>query len=492
MKQITFLIFALGLFFQVEAKHKPTVHIIGDSTVKNGKEDGSNGLWGWGDQTDSNMEGAKLNAQTVAEGIKALRNCKLLTYLSDQFTSETSAKSKSKREYNVTRFGAVGDGKTLNTMSIQSAIDHCAAKGGGTVVVPKGVFLCGAIFLKQGVDLRIDRDGILKGTTNIEDYPVIATRWEGEEREWTSALVNAFDMNNFTLSGEGMIDGSGEKWVEINRGKRLAPTPAPTGKPRYGSPRLIALQNCKNSTVSGLNLKNQACWCLFILYSENIEVKNLTIRAEHNIPMSDGMDVDSSNGIHISECDIDVNDDCIAIKSGKDEDGRRVNRPCENVLIEKCTFRYGHGGVSMGSEMSGGIRKITIQDCVMEADNWAPIRFKCQPSRGGVVEDITYRNIRLNNTRKAFEFNMEWRMVNPKPASDPLPIFRNVKISNVSGATATVGDMHGLKDSPVRHVVFENCDITAKSGFVVDNVEDIDLSGLKIQVSEGEPVIWKK
>jgi hypothetical protein len=146
----------------------------------------------------------------------------------------------------------------------------------------------------------------------------------------------------------------------------------------------------------------------------------------------------------------------------------------------------------MGSEMSGGIRNILIQDCVMEADNWAPIRFKCQPSRGGVVENITYRDIELKNTRKAFEFNMEWRMVNPRPASDPLPVFRNVKIINVSGTTDKVGDMHGLKGSPIRNVVFENCRISAKTGFTIDNVEELGLSGLNIQVQEGEPVIWKK
>ena len=437
------------------------------------------------DRTHTNLAGAQLNALTVAEGVRALRSCDL----SDYFTYETGAKFAGKRRYPVTRNGAVGDGQTLNTKAIQETIDQCASSGGGVVVIPSGTFLSGAIFLKQGVDLFIEKDGVLKGTTNLPDYPVVKSRWEGEERDWTSALVNAFDMNNFTLSGEGTIDGSGEDWVVLARNKKLVPV---EGRQSYERPRLIALQNCKQSEVSGLNLKNQACWCLFILYSEGIEVKNLTIRAEHNIPMSDGMDIDSSKKIHIVGCDIDVNDDCIAIKSGKDEDGRRVNRPCEDVLVERCTFRYGHGGVSMGSEVSGSIRNITIQNCVMEADNWAPIRFKCQPSRGGVVENITYRNIQLKNTRKAFEFNMEWRMVNPKPASDPLPVFRNVKIINVSGTTEVVGDMHGLKDSPVRDVVFENCNITAKRGFVIDNVEGIDLSGLKIQVSEGEPVTWKK
>ena len=122
-------------------------------------------------------------------------------------------------------------------------------------------------------------------------------------------------------------------------------------------------------------------------------MENLTIRAEHNIISSDGIDVDSSRNVRITGCDIDVNDDCIAIKSGKDEDGRRVNRPAEDILVEKCRFRYGHGGVSMGSETSGGIRNVEIRDCIVDADNWAPIRFKSQPSRGGVVENIIYRDI---------------------------------------------------------------------------------------------------
>jgi len=441
------------------------------------------------DHTHTNMIGAKLNALTVAEGIKALRTCNLGEYFSYVANRDLSAKYNSKREYPVTQFGAIGDGQTLNTKSIQMAINKCEADGGGVVVISQGVFLSGSIFMKQGVDLRIEKGGVLKGTTNLKDYQVVATRWEGVEQDWTSALVNIFNINNFTVSGEGEIDGSGEQWVELNKNKKIV---SANGRLAYGRPRLIAIQNCRNAEISDLNLKNQACWGLFILYSENIKVENLTIRAEHNIPMSDGIDVDSSKDIHITGCDIDVNDDCIAIKSGKDEDGRRVNRPCESVLIEKCIFRYGHGGVSMGSEISGGIHNVTIQNCVMEADNWAPIRFKCQPSRGGVVEDIIYRDIILKDTRKAFEFNMEWRMVNPKPASDPLPVFRNVKIINVSGTTSTVGNMHGLKDSPIKNVVFENCNITAKRGFVLDNVEDVNILGLNIHVSEGEPVIQKK
>jgi exo-poly-alpha-galacturonosidase len=399
------------------------------------------------------------------------------------FTIAADEAEKQAKRYVITDYGAIGDGQTLNTKSIQSAINKCAADGGGVLVVPKGTFLTGSIFFKQGVDLLLEKEGALKGTVEPNDYPQVDTRWEGEERVWTAALVNFFNMKDVSLTGPGQIDGSGDQWMQhFPRGSREL---------RVGRPRLIAIQNCKNVKVSSLSLKNQACWGLFILYSEKVLVENLTIRAKHNIISSDGIDVDSSKNVLITGCDIDVNDDCIAIKSGKDEDGRRVNRPAEDIVVEKCRFRYGHGGVSMGSEMSGGIRNVEIRNCIMDSDNWAPIRFKSQPSRGGVVENITYRDIVLHDTRKAFEFNMAWRMVNPKPPSDPLPVVRNVKIINVSGTAGSVGDMHGLKDSPIRNVTFENCKIKAKRGFTIDNVEELDISGLSIEVEQGEAIIRK-
>ena len=394
------------------------------------------------------------------------------------------AASQSARRFTVSDYGAVGDGLALNTKFIQKTIDLCSAEGGGTVVIPEGVYVTGAIFLKPRVSLTVERGGVLKGTVNPLDYPQVFTRWEGVEREWTSALINASDMTGLILSGEGVIDGSGDQW--------MSRYPRNSLELHTGRPRLIAIQNCTDVSVSGLTLKNQACWGLFILYSEDAVVENLTIRAEHNIISSDGIDIDSSRRVRISGCDIDVNDDCIAIKSSKDEDGRRVNRPAEDILVEKCRFRYGHGGVSMGSEMSGGIRNVEIRNCIVEADNWAPIRFKSQPSRGGVVENITYRDITLQNTRKAFEFNMAWRMVPPiKPPSDPLPVVRHVRIINVVGTVQSVGDMHGLKDSPIQDVAFQNCKISAHTGFLLENVEDLDLSGLTLEVEEGEAIIRK-
>ena len=395
------------------------------------------------------------------------------------------ATRKAKR-FLVTDYGAKGDSITLNTKFIQDAINDCSAKGGGVVVVPKGIFTSGALYLKNGADLYIEKDGILKGSANPDDYQQVNTRWEGEERVFTSAFINITDMDGTRISGEGTIDGSGDAWVRnslANRGK-------PQTGPRAGRPRLICIQNCKNVNIENLKLHNQAVWCLHILYSKNVKVKNLRITADHNIPSSDGIDVDSCNGVSITDCFIDVNDDCISIKSGKDEDGLRVNRPSENITIKDCHFAYGHGGVAMGSETSGGIRNVLIDHCLIDSDNWEPIRFKSQPSRGGVVENITYQNLELRNTRKAFEFNMAWRMVGTiKPPSKVPPLVRNILIKNVKGNVKAVGQMAGLDNSPIQHVRFVNCDIKAETGFVLKNVTDIDTAGLKLSVANGPAII---
>jgi polygalacturonase len=266
-----------------------------------------------------------------------------------------------------------------------------------------------------------------------------------------------------------------------------AVSPAAPAGPRPGRPRLIGIQNSKEVLVSGLNLHNQAIWCLFVLYSQDVEIDGVKITAEHNIASSDGMDIDSSRHVHITNSFIDDDDDCISIKAGKDADGLRVNRPSEDILIENSHFAYGQGGVAMGSETSGGIRNVTVQNCLMDSGNWAPIRFKSQPSRGGVVENITYKNIVLHGTREAFEMNMEWRMVGPRlPDSNPLPVVRNVKIINVSGDVTSVGIIHGLAGSPIQGVTFQNCKITAARGFRLDHARGVDVKGLTMDVKQGD------
>jgi polygalacturonase len=423
----------------------------------------------------------------------------------------------------ITDYHAAGDGVTVNTKAIQNAIDGCAASGGGVVVVPRGVFLTGALFFKPGVNLRVERDGVLKGTVQQADYPPIYTRWEGVERYWTSALLNFVGLTNVDVSGEGMIDGSGVDWPYWLR-REAAPEPAPEGKTALpaapppttarlsfapapgdlptanaagvaltgrgpGRPRTLVFQNCRAARVSGLHFKNEAAWCVVFIYCQEAVAENLTIRAAHTIPSSDGIDIDSCRRVRVTGCDIDCNDDCISLKSGKDEDGLRVNRPCEEIVIEKTRFAYGHGGAAMGSETSGGIRNVEVRDCVAEAGNWAPIRFKSQPSRGGVVENITYRNLQLRGARQAFEFNLAWRMVPPlAPPAKVLPVVRNVKMINISGTVDSAGLIHGLQGSPIRDVTFENCRLAAQRGLMVDNVTNMDYSGLHLEVKSGEAI----
>ena len=427
------------------------------------------------------------------------------------------AMSPAKR-YLITDSGAVADGQTPNTKAIQSAIALCAGNGGGVVVVPKGTFMSGALFFKPGGNLLVEKDAVLKGTANPDDYPQINTRWEGVEREWTSAFLNFENMTNVQVTGEGTIDGSGDLWMQRGgfggRGRRggtgqsLAPTNAPAipqavatvttnvstnasatnTVPRRGRPRLICFSNCRDVRIAGLHLQRQAVWCLHLLYCRDVVVDNLDIRAIERIPSSDGIDVDSCRDVQISRCNIDCNDDDIAIKCGKDADGLRVNRPSENITISDCTIGAG-GGITMGSEVSGSIRHVLVQRCKFTGTS-QPARFKSQPSRGGVIEDIVYRDIQMDNTRQAVEFDMAWRMVPPiaTPAK-VLTVVRNVQFINFSGTAQSGGAIHGLKDSPIQNVKFENCKFTAQRGLDIQNVNDLDVSGLDLKVAQGEPII---
>jgi exo-poly-alpha-galacturonosidase len=414
------------------------------------------------------------------------------------------------KRYLITDFGAVTNSQAVNTKAIQAAIDRCAGNGGGVVVVPKGTFMSGALFFKQGVNLLVEKDAVLKGTTNLDDYPQINTRWEGVEREWTSAFLNFDKMTNVLVTGEGTIDGSGDLWMLRGgfgrRGRRGGTNSIPAltnavmsgniftnasgtnAFPRRGRPRLVCFSNCRNVRITNLHLQQQAIWCLHFLYCRSVVADNLDIRAFQYIPSSDGIDIDSSRDVKISRCAISCYDDDISIKSGKDADGLRVNRPSENITISDCTIGSG-GGIDMGSEVSGSIRHVLVQRCKFTGTGSAA-RIKSQPSRGGVIEDITWRDIQLNNARQAFDFNLEWRMVPPiAPPAKVLTVVRNIRLINFSGTAQSGGVMHGLKDSTIQDVKFVNCNVTAQRGLVLGNVQNPDLSGLTLNVASGEPVI---
>ncbi|MGC3959511.1 MAG: glycoside hydrolase family 28 protein [Verrucomicrobiota bacterium] len=400
----------------------------------------------------------------------------------------------------ISKHGAVGDGQRLNTVAIQAAIDQCAANGGGDIVVPKGTFVTGAIFLKQGVNLVVEKGAILKGSSNTNDYPWINTRIAGLEMRWPAALVNAEGVAGLKITGAGMIDGSGERWWrEYWEARNSAPNRAdPHFKiPR---PRLVHLMNATNVLVQGVTLKNSAFWNLQLTYCEGAEVRDVTIRAPIapvRAASSDGIDVDSSRNVLITGCDIECADDAICLKSGRDADGLRVNRPTENVVIKDCRVGNAAGLVVVGSETSGGIRNVKVMNCRADEGCEEIVRFKTKIGRGGVVENILYENITAVGTARVFSFNMNafstmWvpeGFDKPVSPEQGMPVFRNIVVRNLTAKDAeSAGRIAGLAETPLQNLRLENVNIEARKGFVIENTvglqfESVKLNGKPIQAS---------
>ena len=397
----------------------------------------------------------------------------------------------------ITSYGAIGDAKTLNTKSIQSAIDTCAKSGGGDLVIPKGAFISGSIFLKQGVNLRIEKDGVLKGSQNTNDYPWIDTRIAGLEMKWPAALINADAITNLQLTGEGTLDGSGERWWREYWETRKREKDDIDPHFKVPRPRLIHIIRCEKVLVRDLFLKDSAFWNVQLTYCDGVEIHNLNIRAPHEpikAASSDGIDIDSTRNVLITGCDIECDDDAICLKAGRDADGLRVNRPTENVVIRNCHVGHAAGLVCFGSETAGGIRNIRISDCRADNGCGEVVRLKTRMGRGGVVEDVLYENIQADGVRQVFNFNMDafattWlpeQFRKPAPADKATPIFRKITARNLTAKNCgAAGHLTGLAQSPLRDITLENVNIEANGGFTVRNALGIQFKNVNLN---GKPV----
>jgi polygalacturonase len=397
----------------------------------------------------------------------------------------------------ITSYGAIGDGQSLNTKAIQSTIDACANQGGGNVVIPKGTFLTGSIFLKQGINLLIEKDGVLKGSQNTNDYPWIDTRIAGLEMKWPAALINADGLTNLQLSGEGTLDGSGERWWREYWETRKREKDDIDPHFKVPRPRLVLFIRCQKIAVRDLYLKDSAFWNLQLTYCDGVEVQNLKIRAPHEpvkAASSDGIDLDSTRNVLITGCDIECDDDAICLKAGRDADGLRVNRPTENVIIRNCHVGHAAGLVCFGSETAGGIRNIRIYDCRADSGCGEVVRLKTRMGRGGVVEDVLYENIQADGIRQVFNFNMDafgttWlpeQFRKSAPSDKATPTFRRVTVRNLTAKNCgTAGHLTGLVQSPLRDVTLENVEIEAKGGFTIRNALGLHFENVRVN---GKPV----
>lgn len=406
--------------------------------------------------------------------------------------------------YNIEEFGAKGDGVTVNTAMIARAIDGCTKAGGGTIYIPSGVFVTGAIELKSNTQLYLETGAELSFINDIQHYPVITSRWEGAKREVYMSCIYARNAENISITGFGTLNGNGHFWWELFKEGNLS----------YPRPNLVCFDDCNRVNISTIKMIDSPSWTVHPNLSENITISGVTIVNPASSPNTDGINPESCRNVKISDCYIDVGDDCIAIKAGTEDAERSV--PCENITITNCTMLHGHGGVVFGSEMSGDIRNVVVSNCIFEGTDRG-IRFKSRRGRGGIVENIRVSNIVMTDVICPFILNLYYyfgpRGLDPyvsdktaQPVTALTPIFRHMHFANITATnvTAAAGFLYGLPEMPVEDITFTDIrvsmakdgepDVPAmmvdlepmkQRGFFCSNVEDVLFDRVTISQHEG-------
>jgi polygalacturonase len=402
------------------------------------------------------------------------------------------------RDFDITQYGAVADGATDCTAAFSSAISACNAAGGGRVVVPAGIFLTGPIHLKSHVNLHLRDGATIRFTTNTAAYmPPVFTRFECIELMGYSAPVYAFEQTDIAITGQGTLDGQGEFWhrwikqwdVDIRRLVEMGRSNAPVAERVFGEghklrPNFIQPVRCKNVLIEGVRVINSPMWTLNPVYCTNVIIRGVTVDTAG--PNTDGCDPDSCTDVLIEDCVFNNGDDCIAVKSGRDEDGQRVNIPCENVIIRNCIFKKGHGGVTMGSETAGGIRNVFAENCHFDSpDLNMAMRFKTNPARGGYIENIYLRNCEVQTAKYGIHITKRYGSGITKDG-DTDPAVRNIDIRDSKFGTLTKGAIfvQGFSaEKIVTDVHIENCIFQPmKAAVTITNaarVNIVNCTGLK-------------
>lgn len=413
------------------------------------------------------------------------------------------------RTFDITRHGAKGDGTTLDTAAVADAIAACAAAGGGRVVVPAGTFLTGAVHLKSNVELHLAAGATLLFSTDPAHYPMVFTRWEGVELINYSPLVYAYKAKNIAITGAGTLDGQGSArhwwswkgpwggtieygWREGMPDQRksravlfqMAEDRVPVEKRVFGDghylrPPFIQPYLCENVLIEGVRIRRSPFWNVHPVLCRNVILRGLDIMGHG--PNNDGTDPESVDRMLIEDCSFDTGDDCIAVNSGRNEDGRRLGVPSQNILIRNCRMRQGHGGITVGSQISGGARWVFAENCRLDSpDLWYAIRFKNNALRGGLLENFHYRDIEVGQVGRAAiacDFNYE------EGANGRFkPVLRNINIQRLRAASATrVLDSQGLPGAPVTDIALRDCSFDGVSQpSVIRHTERVTLANVRV------------
>jgi len=406
-----------------------------------------------------------------------------------------------KNGYNVLDYGIVGDGKINNTKAINNLCEMASNKG-GVLYFPKGEYVTGTIFLYDNMTLTLEEGATILGSENFDDYPMI-DGIDGYTRAGHWGLVSANGCQNIAINGRGTIDARGEFWWK-------------SGKSDLVRPRTISLINCTDISISDITIRNSPCWTVHPICCENVTIDGISIFNPYTSPNTDGINPESCKNVCISNCYIDVGDDCVTIKSGTEDDLLQKKFPCENIEVTDCTMVHGHGGVVFGSEMSGGVRNVTVKNCVFRNTDRG-IRIKTRRYRGGYIKNLNISDIDMDGgiaciTMNSFyacgKYSVSKEEVfdsNPKEVTELTPVISDVKISNlkcknIKGAGIYI---YGLPEMPIKNVVMKNIDFevtgsqealhvilvfdkgwTKGEGIFLENAENVILDDVKIKCPE--------
>ena len=414
-------------------------------------------------------------------------------------------------------YGAKPDGTTLSTASIQKAIDE-AAKVAGIVTLRPGTYLTGSLFLKSGTVLSLPSGVTLIGSQRLEDYPELPTRIAGIEMTWPAALINVRDQSNVTITGPGVIDGDGPIWWKSYWDLRKIDEPKGL---RWASdydarrPRLILFQNSSNIRLGGdIQLKRSGFWTVQVLYSHGVTIDGVIIRNNEGGrgPSTDGIDIDSSRNVLVAHADIDVNDDALCLKSGRDSDGLRVNRPTEDVVLRDSLIRHGAAAVTIGSETSGGFRNIEAYNITALAGVPSGVLFKSAHTRGGYARDIRIHDLTLEGVAIPIHITMNWNpsysyATLPPDLKDPppyyitlttrvpeakgLPHFSDVHIWNIKATGARQAfNVSAYPNATLDNFRLDHLDIQAQTAGSIANAKNWTMTDNRIQTADGTKVTF--
>ncbi|MDR2148698.1 MAG: glycoside hydrolase family 28 protein [Tannerella sp.] len=413
------------------------------------------------------------------------------------------------RSAKLTEYGGIPDGVTLNTDAFAKAINALSEKGGGTLIVPSGIWHTGPIALKSNIRLHLERGALILFTADRDAYPVIETSFEGQSTRKAQSPISGRNLENIAITGEGAINGSGETWRPLKKAKvsdghwqqvinsgGVLKDPGywvPSESAEFMRPVMISFIECKNILLQGVLFENSPAWNIHPLMCENLIIDGIFVRNPSYAQNGDGLDIESCKNVIVVNTTLDVGDDAICLKSGKDEQGRKRGKPTENVIVDNCRVFKGHGGFVVGSEMSGGVKNISVSNCQFMGTD-VGLRFKSARGRGGVVENIFINNINMFNiVNEPLLFDLYYftRKTDEIPVADETtPVFKDIYIKDIVSRNSNKAMFfNGLPEMNITNINVENAFITSKFGAELSEAENIKLKNVTVAPDEGAALI---